>query len=312
MKIHIDEITADIEAADFSTDAAALTFRAKMCSDYCARELFTYEGFLPRWSFKTQGEKQRFVRTWEQITLEARSLISQARALGAGAIKNRLVRGANGAMLPHPQMGDDLDDGLFDMSVATLRQTVARALENNAAVQDVAHDVRAARGDIADSEERTQNMIHQKFQEFEPTKDQVAYLAGKKTTRSINGKKAQAKANADPDIAEAKQRADDDMKRAVGRVRKYVLEHEKKNEKYNLLAICRTVCKEFTSLTTKKNALGKCSEYAPLEGWQGNPIQPDTLRKNYTAKFGTKKAQKSQDRMETKTSAKSKVKRTTK
>ena len=60
----------------------------------------------------------------------------------------------------------------------------------------------------------------------------------------------------------------------------------------NVIGECRKVCKEFVSLTTKKNALGKCEAYAPLTGANDKPIKPETLAKNYRATFGTKKAKK--------------------
>ena len=114
----------------------------------------------------------------------------------------------------------------------------------------------------------------------------VDFLVGdRQKTKAANterGKENQTKGN-----TEERNRAAADMKIALKRV------HDDPNVKAGkhgaLMTACRRVCREFKSLTNKKNALGKYEEYAPLTVAGGEPIQPETLAKNYREKYGARK-----------------------
>lgn len=86
---------------------------------------------------------------------------------------------------------------------------------------------------------------------------------------------------------EERDRAATDMKNALKRVHD---DPDVRAGKHGaVLAACRRVCREFTPLTSRKNALGKYEEYAPLTGAGGESIKPETLAKNYRKRYGTKK-----------------------
>ena len=195
---------------------------------------------------------------------------------------------------------DGLKDDLRKLSETLLNATAARADETIKAINAVGEKVDAARGDIADvgkklsdENDRMQQLIHDRFADLKPTQAGVDYLVGKKTQHTRNAKKAQAQANKDEKVCNDKQRAADDMHRALERVRDDP--NVKAGKHGAVLAACRRVCKEFNPLTTKKNALGKFEQYAPLTDWQLKPIKPETLARNYRdsrkkpkAKRGTK------------------------
>ena len=104
----------------------------------------------------------------------------------------------------------------------------------------------------------------------------------KKRANAKRGKANQEKGN-----AEERERAARDMETALNRV------HDRmKNGATNVLAECRAVCRKFTPQTSRKNGLGEFAAYTPLTGADGEAIKPETLAKNYRARFGTKKARK--------------------
>lgn len=144
--------------------------------------------------------------------------------------------------------------------------------------------------ELLDANERTQNAIYQGFKNLEPTQAGVDFLVSKKHGRSAAAKAAQAKAKDDADIAKAKDRAAADMNRALQKVRDD--KDVKANKHGAVIAACRRVCKEFTPLTTKKNALGKFEQYDPLRDWLGDEIKPDSLARNYRERYGTRKDRK--------------------
>lgn len=112
-----------------------------------------------------------------------------------------------------------LRDNLKALAEIMTADTAKQSSEILAAVQDVGRKVDATRTDVAEAEERTQMTIHDRFKSLEPMQAGVELLVEKKSKRSRDGKKAQAKAAVDPDIAETKKRAADDMRRAIERVR---------------------------------------------------------------------------------------------
>ena len=158
----------------------------------------------------------------------------------------------------------------------------------------------SARNECLDANDRTQQLIHDRFEGLKPTQAGVDYLVGKKTQRTRNAKKAQAK-SVDMYAAE-KQRAADDMHRALERVRDDP--GVKAGTHGAMLAACRRLCDwtdkaghvhhgKFEPLTTSKKH-GE-PQYAPLMDWRGKPIKPETLARNYRdsrkkpkAKRGTK------------------------
>ncbi len=165
---------------------------------------------------------------------------------------------------------------------------------------DLAKQIRDNLNELLDANDRTQFAMHERFDDLKPTQAAVDYLVGKKAQRARNGKKAQAK-SVDMYAAE-KQRAVDDMHRALERVRN---DPDVKAGKHGaVLAACRRLCDwtdrtghvhhgKFEPLTTSKKH-GE-PQYAPLMDWQGKPIKPETVAKNYRdsrkkpkAKRGTK------------------------
>lgn len=105
---------------------------------------------------------------------------------------------------------------------------------------------------------------------------------GKMKENAKVGKGNQAKGNKDE-----RNRAADDMEKALNRV------HDRmKNGATNVLDVCREVCKNFLPLTSRKNALGKYEDCAPLTRADGEAVKPETLAKNYRTRFGPKKARK--------------------
>lgn len=189
----------------------------------------------------------------------------------------------------------DYGDGLLEAvkaHCAGLKNDIAAvgadAHAGRVAAEHAAHDAAAARGDIADSEERTQFVIHKGFEDMEPVKTGVAILVTKKHNRSRNGKAAQRKAKNDPEIQSAKKRAADDMHRALERVRDDPAVIAGNHGA--VLTACRRLCDwkddaghvhhgKFEQLTTSKK-YGE-PQYAPLMDWQGNPIKPETLARNF-------------------------------
>ena len=186
-----------------------------------------------------------------------------------------------------------LKDDLRKLSETLLNATAAHADETIKAINAVGEKVDAARGDIADvgkelfdANDRTQQLIHDRFEGLKPTQAGVDYLVGKKTQRTRNAKKAQAE-SVDMYAAE-KQRAADDMHRALERVRD---DPDVKAGKHGaVLTACRRLCDwmdkaghvhhgRFDPLTTSKKH-GE-PQYAPLMDWQGKPIKPETLARNY-------------------------------
>lgn len=104
----------------------------------------------------------------------------------------------------------------------------------------------------------------------------------KQQKRVKNGKESQAKGN-----TEERERAASDMKTALNRV------HDRmENGATNLLAECRVVCRTFTRLTNRKNALGAFVDCVPLTRADGEAVKPETLARNYRTRFGTKRARK--------------------
>ena len=159
---------------------------------------------------------------------------------------------------------------------------------------DAAHD------EFLDANDRMQFAMNKGFKGLEPIQAGVGYLVGKKAQRARNGKKAQA--IADDMYAAEKQRAADDMHRALERVRD---DPDVRARRHGaVLTACRRLCDwtdqaghvhhgKFEPLTTSKKH-GE-PQYAPLMDWQGKPIKPETLARNYRdsrkkpkAKRGTK------------------------
>jgi hypothetical protein len=110
----------------------------------------------------------------------------------------------------------------------------------------------------------------------------VAWRKEKKQKNKENGTANQAKGN-----TEERKRAARDMKTALDRV------HDRLNHgATNLLAECRAVCRTFKPWTNRKNALGAFVDCEPLTRADGEAVKPETLAKNYRARYGTKKARK--------------------
>lgn len=110
----------------------------------------------------------------------------------------------------------------------------------------------------------------------------VALRTAQKQKNKENGTENQAKGN-----TEERKRAARDMETALDRV------HDRmKNGATNLLAECRAVCRTFKPWTNRKNALGAFVDCEPLTRADGEAVKPETLAKNYRARYGTKKARK--------------------
>lgn len=136
-------------------------------------------------------------------------------------------------------------------------------------------------GAIIDSEKRTGSLIHQRFDDLVPVKTGVDYLVteriNRKAANRAKGKASQQKAA--PEYAEARKRAAADMEKAVRRVAD---DPDVKAGKHTaVMTACRRVCKEFAPLTSKRNAMGKYENYAPLTDWKGSAVQPETVAKNF-------------------------------
>lgn len=173
------------------------------------------------------------------------------------------------------------------------------------AIQDVAHKADEHHKELLDSDERTQNMVHQKFEELEPTKNGVQLLVDRALIRSKKAREAQAKAAGD----EAKKKAAADMARALEKVRNDP--GVKAGERSALKNACVRVCDEFEGLG-RKLSNGKFSLYAPLMDWQMRPIKWESLRRAYNKKYGSVRKAKSGVKSKPQTVTKSKPKRVTK
>ena len=105
-----------------------------------------------------------------------------------------------------------------------------------------------------------------------------------KEGRSKRGKAAQETAKREGVNATEMKRAADDRTCALNRV------HDRVKNGEQVQAACYAVCRHFK----KVGGSGKFANetWLPLTGWNGNPIKPETLAKNYRTRFGTKKAKK--------------------
>ena len=194
---------------------------------------------------------------------------------------------------------DGLKDELRKLSETLLNATAARADEITKAINAVGEKVDAARGDIADvvkefsdANDRTQQLIDDRFVDLEPVKTALDFLVSKKQDRSRKGREAQARTKHMCPNRE-QQAANENRAKALRRVAN---DPDVKARKYGaVLAACRKVCKEFEPLTTKKHSItGKFLSYKPLADWQGKPIQPETLAKNFRTIYGTRKKRKAE------------------
>jgi len=231
---------------------------------------------------------------YEPMTADAKSFLADFDRMKR-ALRQRLIE-LSAVLMGAPASGVDsetlaaVQDVAHDVRAARadIAAVGADAHAGRVAAEHAAHDAAAARGDIADSEERTQFVIHKGFEDMEPVKTGVAILVTKKHTRSRNGKAAQRKAKNDPEIQSAKKRAADDMHRALERVcdDSDVIA----GNHGAVLTACRRLCDwkddaghihhgKFEQLTTSKK-YGE-PQYAPLMDWQGNPIKPETLARNF-------------------------------
>lgn len=172
-----------------------------------------------------------------------------------------------------------LKDDLRKLSETLLNANAARADEMLAAINATRETLRA---DIADVRADTTAAAINSHKAKTAAETLLALRLERREKNKERGKTNQATGN-----TEADERAARDMQTALNRVRDRI-----KNGAKNVLGECRTVCKEFEPLTTKKNALGKYEAYAPLTGANDEPIKPETLAKNYRERFGTKKANK--------------------
>jgi len=156
MEPRILQIEDEILAADFSTTDGIRAFEDRARSEYTAEELWILaDSSVDEWgtmSKRTSACK----RSIKWLADEAINLIALIRGLGAGGIKYPLVETEDGNKMIHPYLTYKCDlatgkqiDELYNQTIVSLRMMAARAKENNATVQDVAHDVRAARADIA-------------------------------------------------------------------------------------------------------------------------------------------------------------------
>ena len=164
----------------------------------------------------------------------------------------------------------------FEKCISSIiNQVLAKLGEVHGEVRDIHGEVRDIQADTTVTALNTAT-----------TNNGVAWLVADRQSK-IKGNKERGKTNQATGNTEESERAARDMQIALNRV------HDRmKHGAKNVIGECRKVCKEFVSLTTKKNALGKCEAYAPLTGANDKPIKPETLAKNYRARFGTKKAKK--------------------
>lgn len=93
--------------------------------------------------------------------------------------------------------------------------------------------------------------------------------------KSTAARERQKTADPNPDA----ERARADRKKALDRVHRMV-EGGKQ-----IMAACRTVCKYFKPLSSRKNERGEYTEYAPLTTEDGEKMKPETLARYYRKKY---------------------------
>ena len=125
----MERIRADIAAVDFTKVEGKRRFADKLRREYTARELFLFKELAPDTWGVFDNKTCRDI--WDYALEEARSFIVTIRSHGGGAMECPVLeKEGTGEKVPNPSMMDDLPDGLWDMTVTTLRANATRAMEN--------------------------------------------------------------------------------------------------------------------------------------------------------------------------------------
>lgn len=215
----------------------------------------------------------------ELAALNVQARIDELMAVDVETTKKISQSVADQLMADFKRHEQALRDCLKSLAETLLSAPAARTDKTLAAINATRETLRA---EIADVRADTTAAAINSFKAKTTVEDLLALRLQKRAENKERGTINQANGN-----TEADERAARDMQAALNRVRDRI-----KNGAKNVLGECRTVCKEFEPLTTKKNAMGKYEAYAPLTGANDEPIKPETLAKNYRKRFGTKKANK--------------------